>query len=163
MEQWTVATHCVEETLALGAMLGRCAEPNTLIGLIGPLGAGKTHFVKGVAGGLGIAQSWQVNSPTFVLINEYHGRLPIFHIDAYRLNSAAELTALGFEEMSRAGSVVIIEWADRVAELLTENCLQITIEPTGETRREWRWTGNEPETDKLIAEVRSQYVTSGWS
>ncbi|HVP13144.1 MAG TPA: tRNA (adenosine(37)-N6)-threonylcarbamoyltransferase complex ATPase subunit type 1 TsaE [Phycisphaerae bacterium] len=125
----------VEETLEIGRILAAALSPGDVVGLVGGLGAGKTHLVKGIAAGLGVADERRVNSPTFVLVNEYDGKLHIFHVDAYRLSSIHEMEALGFEEMCLAGGVVFVEWADRVADAIGSGALWIDIEVTGDTQR----------------------------
>ena len=101
-------------TESFGRRLGSLLFPNAVVALIGPLGAGKTHLVRAIAEGLGIANPAAVTSPTFTLIHEYSARLPIYHFDAYRLNSADEFLDLGATEYYEAGGVCLIEWADRV-------------------------------------------------
>jgi tRNA threonylcarbamoyladenosine biosynthesis protein TsaE len=128
-------TQSVAETLALGERLGRALSPGTVVGLIGTLGSGKTHLVKGIARGNGLADGSAVTSPTFVLVNEYPGRLHLHHIDVYRLGGADDLDALGFDEMTKSGGAVLVEWADRVKELLPADHLTVSIEITGETAR----------------------------
>ena len=111
------------ETIALGQIIGSSLTGGEVIALTGQLGSGKTHLIKGIAAGAGAADRQSVNSPTFVLINEYtcdDCNLCIYHIDAYRLDSAAEFEMLGFDDMCQPDSVVVIEWADRVAEILAD-------------------------------------------
>ncbi len=124
----------VAVTKGLGRQVGRYAEPQTVVALIGPLGAGKTQFVKGIAAGLGIDDDRKVTSPTFVIVREHAGRLRLYHVDAYRVSSP-ELSAIGFQEICTAVGVVAIEWADRIPDILPEDHLAITIEPTGAERR----------------------------
>lgn len=124
-----------EETIDIGRLIGGILAPGDVVGLVGPLGAGKTQLTKGIAMGLGLCDSRMVNSPTFVLVNEYDTRLPIHHIDAYRLAGATELAALGFEEMTQASGVVIVEWADRVIDAIGSESLMIELVPSGEMRR----------------------------
>ncbi len=108
----THISHSPAETVALGEQWGRAAESGQVIGLSGDLGAGKTQFVKGVARGLGIAA--RVQSPTFALVNIYaSGRLTLFHVDLYRLDSPAQIAAAGLEEYLRPAGVTVIEWAER--------------------------------------------------
>ena len=117
-----ITTHSAAETIALGRRLGAALKGGEVIALIGNLGTGKTHLIKGIAHGLGVQEDDLVTSPTFVLVNEYfarEGALQVYHIDAYRLASAAEFEALGIEEYSRPDSIVLVEWADRVMEPLT--------------------------------------------
>lgn len=130
-----ITTDNPEATMALGERIGRALQGGDVLALVGQLGAGKTYLVKGIARGLGVRNERIVNSPTFVLVNEYDGRTAIHHLDAYRLQSADELLDLGFEEMCRDGSIAIVEWADRVRDAMPAGALWIHIEPTGELER----------------------------
>lgn len=114
-----------EETEAIASALGSALSPGDLVALVGDLGAGKTVFARGLAAGLGVASG--VKSPTFVLVREYAGRCPVLHVDAYRLQDESDWEGLGVEER-RAESVVIVEWADRVARGLGQIALQVTLE-----------------------------------
>ena len=108
----THISHSPEETLALGEAWGRAAAAGLVIGLTGDLGAGKTQLAKGIARGLGI--TGRVHSPTFTLVNEYAGgRLPMFHVDLYRLRTAEEVATAGLEEYFQPAGVSVIEWAER--------------------------------------------------
>jgi tRNA threonylcarbamoyladenosine biosynthesis protein TsaE len=106
-----------------------------VVALVGPLGAGKTHLVRAVAEGLGIADSRAVSSPTFVLIQEYEARLPIYHFDAYRLRGPAEFFDLGAHEYFEGRGVCLVEWADRVEGCLPAEQLRVTHTNTGEHSR----------------------------
>ena len=131
----TFQTHSLEETIQAGRRFARRLGAGHFVALVGPLGAGKTQFVRGVALGMGLHDGRMVHSPTFVLVQEYPGRVPVYHLDAYRLTApAAELVDLGLEEMLADG-VVLLEWADRAAELLPPDAWHVTIEITGETDR----------------------------
>ncbi len=125
----------VDETVEIGRRLGAMLMPGDVLALVGPLGAGKTWFVKGIARGFGIADSRAVTSPTFVLVNEYAGRVTMHHLDAYRLGSADELLDLGFAEMTGSGAVTIVEWADRVEAALPERALWVRLAVLGEQSR----------------------------
>jgi tRNA threonylcarbamoyladenosine biosynthesis protein TsaE len=108
----TFISHSPAETAALGEQWGRAAESGLVIGLCGDLGAGKTQLVKGLACGLGIAE--RVHSPTFALVNIYNGgRLTLFHLDLYRLDTRDQILAAGLEEYLRPAGVTVIEWAER--------------------------------------------------
>jgi len=133
--QTTCESSSVEATLALGAALGRGLMGGLTIGIVGPLGAGKTHLVKGIAAGNGTTDPREVTSPTFTLIQEYSGRLRLFHVDAYRLRGSSELVALGFDELVTDDSVVVMEWADRVRTAMPSDALWIEITPMGEFAR----------------------------
>src|ERR1700677_4208007 len=101
-------------TDAFGLRLGELLFPGAVIALVGPLGSGKTHLVRAIATGLGIVNDNAVTSPTFVLIQEYPARLPIFHFDAYRLSGPNEFFELGAHEYYEMDGICLIEWADRV-------------------------------------------------
>jgi tRNA threonylcarbamoyladenosine biosynthesis protein TsaE len=124
------------ETVRLGRAIAEIVEAGTVIGLVGPLGAGKTRLVRAIAEALGV-EPGAISSPTFVLIQEYDGRLPVFHFDTYRLQSPAAFEDLGPADYWDAG-VSLVEWADRVAGLLPEGRWTITLEPTGPTTRKAR-------------------------
>ena len=109
----TFISHSPAETQSLGERWGRAAQNRLVIGLSGELGAGKTQFVKGLARGLGIAA--RVHSPTFTLVNEYGGgRLRLFHLDLYRLETARQIAAAGLEEFLQPDGVTVIEWAEKL-------------------------------------------------
>ena len=113
-------------TRRIGRRLGHAALPGTTVALVGPLGAGKTQLAKGVAEGLGVRSV--VNSPTFIIVNEHAGRLPLFHVDAYRLVDADEARQAGVFDERQAEGVTVIEWADRLEGWLPEDVLRIELE-----------------------------------
>ena len=125
-----------EATLAIGRALGRAAEPGLVVALIGPLGAGKTQLVRGVAEGLEVLDSRVVSSPTFVLIQEYAGRLPIYHFDTYRLARPEQFSDLGPEEYFEGDGICLIEWADRVLDYLPSDRLEIQLIMRSESSRD---------------------------
>lgn len=125
-------------TEAAGRRLGGLLFPGAVVALVGPLGAGKTQFVRAVAEGLGVRNPAAVTSPTFVLIQEYPARLPIYHFDAYRLGSTGEFLALGSDEYFHADGVCLVEWADRVPEALPSERLTIQLVVLTERERELR-------------------------
>jgi tRNA threonylcarbamoyladenosine biosynthesis protein TsaE len=142
-------------TDALGARLGQSLFPGAVVALVGPLGAGKTHLVRAIAVGLGIANSSAVTSPTFVLIQEYPARLPIYHFDAYRLSGVAEFLELGALEYYEMGGVCLIEWADRVERALPAEHLLIQIVPVDADRREFQITARGERYSQLLRELQS--------
>ena len=123
----------VVQTQRLGATLARLLEAGDIIWLEGDLGAGKTTLTKGIAQGLGVVG--YVNSPTFTLVNQYQGRLPVFHLDCYRLESSWEALDFGIEEYLDAGGVTIIEWPERIRDILPPERLLIGLEYLDETER----------------------------
>ncbi len=138
-ERQTWETDSVEATVALGESLGRSLGGGLTIGLAGPLGAGKTQLVKGMAVGNAVDDVRKVTSPTFTLVHEYPGRLRLYHVDAYRLRDPGEFAALGFEEWMRPDAAVVVEWADRVRSAMPDEGLWVELDVTGVTTRR---TGN---------------------
>jgi len=137
----TFKAHNEQDTDRLGAALAAVLPPGTVIGLIGTLGAGKTRLVQAVAAALGVPRA-SVTSPTFVLVNEYtSGRLPIYHFDTYRLKDDDEFLNLGPDEYFDGNGLTFVEWSDRVEGLLPTERIEIAIEPTGETTRQFSVRG----------------------
>jgi tRNA threonylcarbamoyladenosine biosynthesis protein TsaE len=122
------------ETTRLGRAIADVVESGVVIGLIGPLGAGKTHLVRAIAEALEVDPS-AIGSPTFVLIQEYEGRIPVFHFDAFRLQTPRAFADLGVSEYWSRPGICLVEWADRVRELLPPDCWVIEIELAGPTSR----------------------------
>ena len=129
-----ITTHSPEGTARFGQTVADGLEGGEVIALTGELGAGKTCFTKGLAGGLGVDPDL-VTSPTFILISEYHGRLHVYHFDAYRLRGSEELEALGCDEMFAGAGVCIVEWADRVVDCLPPDHLAVCMAHAGPTSR----------------------------
>ena len=133
----TLVTNSVAETLALGERLGRLLAPGDFVALIGELGAGKTHFVQGVARGLGIDPALPVTSPTYTLLHEYRGRIPLYHFDLYRLEDVEEIIDLGFEDyfFNSGSGACVVEWADRADDYWPSEHLTISMKMMSETKR----------------------------
>ncbi|HBI45352.1 MAG TPA: tRNA (adenosine(37)-N6)-threonylcarbamoyltransferase complex ATPase subunit type 1 TsaE [Planctomycetales bacterium] len=128
-------------TEAFGRRLAGLLFPGAVVALIGPLGAGKTHLVRAVALGLGVADSRVVTSPTFVLIQEYMGRMPIYHFDAYRLRGESDFSDLGVHEYFDGDGVCLVEWADRAAGVMPAEHLRVELAVIGETARKAKVDG----------------------
>jgi tRNA threonylcarbamoyladenosine biosynthesis protein TsaE len=122
---FSTITKSPEETARIGMMLGPLLKAGDIVCLQGELGAGKTCFAKGVASGMGIEDP--VTSPTFTLVNEYHGDLTLYHLDVYRLTGAGEMDDLGYEDFFYGDGVALVEWAERVKEVLPAERLEILI------------------------------------
>ena len=125
-------TQSEDETIRLAEKLGGALQGHEIIGLVGDLGVGKTVFTKGIASGLGLDDAGHVCSPSYTLINIYEARVPIIHIDLYRMESLEEITDLGWEEYISNG-VVIIEWADRLPAL--EDAVYVYLKMTNKQGR----------------------------
>ncbi len=122
------------ETIEFGRHLAQSLQPGDVVALSGDLGAGKTCLVKGIAAGLGITQD--VTSPTYTIIHEYRGgRLPLVHVDLYRLDTVPQAIATGIEEYLNGDGVTVIEWAEKIAALLPEQAKRIRMEIVDETTR----------------------------
>jgi tRNA threonylcarbamoyladenosine biosynthesis protein TsaE len=143
-------TQNIEQTEKLGKSLGKCLSKGDFVALTGDLGAGKTAFTKGVAKGLGIKDD--VTSPTFTIINEYPGPVPLAHMDVYRLKSLQELENIGFDDYLD-GYVVVMEWADKVKELLPEDVLWIDFKVLDNSHRQIRFVSSSPYYDDKIREL----------
>jgi tRNA threonylcarbamoyladenosine biosynthesis protein TsaE len=133
---FNIISNSPDQTIELGRRLGSQLKGDEVIAVCGSLGSGKTHLIKGIAAGAGAKDHRNVNSPTFVIVNEYVGRLDIYHIDAYRLNSVSEFEMLGFDDFCYPRSVVLIEWADKIESALQAiNYIRIELEHASETQR----------------------------
>ncbi|MBE7055821.1 MAG: tRNA (adenosine(37)-N6)-threonylcarbamoyltransferase complex ATPase subunit type 1 TsaE [Ruminococcaceae bacterium] len=127
MKKYVFTTESENETMNLGRKVGAFLKPGDVIAMTGDLGAGKTHFTMGVAETLGITE--YVSSPTFTIVNEYtKGKMPLYHMDAYRLGDPDELMEIGFEEYLSGGGVIIIEWADIVEDVLPPDTIWVEIQ-----------------------------------
>jgi tRNA threonylcarbamoyladenosine biosynthesis protein TsaE len=146
-----------ERTRELGRLLGEHAEGGDVIALSGPLGAGKTCLVQGLARGLGVPESVPVTSPTFGLVHQYPGRLELRHADFYRLEGYTRLADAGFDDLLDERGVVVVEWPERCWEALPDERLEIELEiVSGTVRRIWlRARGPRPE--QLCRRVRAQW------
>jgi len=126
-------SHSEAQTLRLGARLGNLLQPGDVLALIGELGTGKTRWVQGVCWGLNVPS--RVISPSFTLVNEYHSRCPIYHIDLYRLSNIAEGMSFGLDEYLYGDGIVLVEWADRALDIFPDEYLVIELYHIGDTRR----------------------------
>jgi len=148
----TVETHSPDETLEWGRRIGRAAGPGDVLALVGDLGSGKTVLAKGVAEGLGAAAAREVTSPTFVLCREYlGGRIPFYHLDAYRLRGAADLEAIGSAEILGGDGLAALEWADRAPQALPQDHLEVRLEVIGPQARRLTFAARGPQAAHLLA------------
>lgn len=122
-----------EQTEEIGRKFADRLSEGTVVALFGDLGVGKTAFTRGLTQGLKVCD--RVTSPTFAIVNEYQGRLPVFHFDMYRLSSADELYDIGWEDYLKRGGVCIIEWSERIQDVLPEDAFYIDIEMIDATTR----------------------------
>jgi len=144
-----------ERTVALGKILGRLAEPGDVITLEGGLGAGKTALTQAIAHGLGVDPRIYVTSPTFGLLHEYHGRIPLYHMDLYRLAGEEEVGSLGFAEYFYGSGLTVIEWPERLGSFIPSERLHIELVISGETSRTANLTGYGNLWQKKVADIIS--------
>ena len=139
----TFITHSEAETEAAGEALGKTLSAATVLAFLGDLGMGKTAFTRGLARGLGC--TGRVTSPTFTIVNEYRGKIPLFHFDMYRLDSSDALFDIGWEDYLDRGGVCAVEWSENVADAMPEGTVYVTIRrsPEGENARIITITGGE--------------------
>jgi tRNA threonylcarbamoyladenosine biosynthesis protein TsaE len=129
-----LVTESEAETIALGRQLARDLSPGDVVLLEGVLGAGKTAFARGLAAGLGVPEE-EVRSPTFTLVNPYRGRIPVYHVDLYRIAKPEELDELGLEDVFGGNGVAVVEWAERLGAWRPERAVVVRLEDRGGSRR----------------------------
>ncbi|MDR0916206.1 MAG: tRNA (adenosine(37)-N6)-threonylcarbamoyltransferase complex ATPase subunit type 1 TsaE [Oscillospiraceae bacterium] len=127
------------ETVELGRRLGSILRAGAVVALRGGLGAGKTAFSRGIAAALHVRET--LTSPTFTIVNEYEGDLPLFHFDMYRVGSDDDLFMLGWDEYLERGGVVVVEWSENIAPALPDTAITVAIERAGENARDITVTG----------------------
>jgi len=152
----TLETSTHAETMRLGRLLAGILHPGMVVALVGDLGAGKTTLVKGIASGLLNIDEREVTSPTFTIVQEYSAGVRLYHVDAYRLGSARDLDAVGFEDCIDGGGVTVVEWADRITEALPAETLMVFIEQTGEQHRRIRLQAATPQQASGLKRVAGQ-------
>jgi len=135
VEKLTVISRSPEATFVIGKVIGGNLIEGDVVALVGELGAGKTCIAQGIARGLGIAHEYQITSPSFTLINEYEGKMTMYHLDLYRLQRSSELDDIGYEEYLFGKGVSVIEWADKAVNILPDSTLIISINYVTENER----------------------------
>jgi tRNA threonylcarbamoyladenosine biosynthesis protein TsaE len=131
-----IDSHSASQTKRIGTLIGRFLKPGSLVALSGELGTGKTQLIKGLARGLGVDRKYDVSSPSFVLINEYPGDTPLYHIDLYRLSEGTDLEELGLEEYVYGNGVTAVEWAEKASPFIPLEHIWISIQWKGPRHRQ---------------------------
>lgn len=139
----TVISRNPEDTFFIGRIIGKSLSAGDIVALSGDLGTGKTYLTKGIARGLGVSEQYQITSPTFTLINEYPGRLTLYHFDLYRLESFLDMINLGYEEYLFGKGVSVIEWAEKASDILPDETIFISLTYLDENRRKMVISGND--------------------
>jgi tRNA threonylcarbamoyladenosine biosynthesis protein TsaE len=150
-------THSPQETVRLGKILGELLAPGDVVALIGDLGAGKTTLAKGIACGAGVEDEGDVTSPTFVLVNEYQGRFPVYHADLYRLQDVNEAEDLGWEEFIFGNGISLVEWAEKIPEILPDDRIEIRISWLNAEERKLNIAGKGVKGKNIIRLLRSKW------
>ncbi len=148
-----------EYTFQFGKNLGMHLVPGDVVALVGELGAGKTTLTQGIVRGLGVGEEHYIGSPTFTLINEYTGRMPVYHLDFYRIETPQELVNLGLEEYLYGEGVAVIEWADKIKTLLPEEHMMITLQYVDSSVRTLEVVVNGKRYAELIETVVREPIT----
>lgn len=154
-----VLSGSAERTRSLGSRLGELAAAGDVILLVGPLGAGKTCLTQGIARGLGVVEN--VVSPTFVLLREYQGRLSLYHLDFYRLDSVEEVSSLGLEDYLFGPGVCVVEWAEKGLSALPEEHLLVEIDRAAASRRRLRFRPSGARYEEMISQFEVSGVSAG--
>lgn len=154
MVETRMVSQSVDETHRLAGRLARIVRPGDVLALEGDLGAGKTTFTQGFARALGV--EGQVNSPTFTLIKEYEGRLPVYHMDLYRLDGPEEAWELGLEEYFDGDGVCIVEWPDRLGDTLPEDVIHLHFQIVSAEERRIRIKGNRGRGNERVKELTAE-------
>ena len=152
---FTTVTRSAAQTRALGKRLGRLLKGSEIIGLTGELGSGKTSFARGVAEGLDVGVEAWIRSPTFTLINEYDGRLPMYHIDLYRIGSPRELEELNLRDYFFSGGVSVVEWFEHLPEREVDEWLQVNFEHSNGNERRLTFTAHGRQYEEIVAALKA--------
>ena len=155
---WEVITKNPDQTLRLGHAFGGMLPQASTVALIGDLGSGKTLLAKGIARGLGVEDEREVSSPTFVLVNEYRGRIPVHHVDLYRLRDSIEVEEIGWEEFISGPGVTLVEWAEKVPDLLPEDRIEVHLHWAGSEERKLIFVGKGRAARGLVKNLRRKWV-----
>ena len=158
MGSWSIVSKSTRQTMGWGRKLAQLVKGGEIIGLVGELGTGKTCFVRGFAAGLEVRKDAWIRSPTFTLINEYHGRLPIYHIDLYRIGERHELEGLNLREYLYADGVSLIEWFEHVPANEVDEYLELKIAHGGGTKRQLTFIAHGERYEKIVQKFKRSKV-----
>lgn len=151
-----IETRSAKETIALGKRVGKLLQAGDVVALIGRLGSGKTTLTQGLARGLGVKKGDYVTSPSFALIKEHQGRLPLYHIDLYRINNLKDIYGLGYEEYFSGEGVTVIEWAERMKKLLPEEVLVIKLKVSDGEKRRIEFISKGKHSQSIIKKIKQE-------
>jgi tRNA threonylcarbamoyladenosine biosynthesis protein TsaE len=155
MGLWSVVSHSSAQTRSWGGKLGKLLKGGEIIGLVGELGTGKTCFVRGMAEGLDVGPDAWIRSPTFTLINEYHGRLAVYHIDLYRVGSREELEGLNLRECLYSDGVSVVEWFDRLPADEVNEYLEVKLAYANGNQRQLMFTPRGKRYEQIVEGLKA--------
>jgi tRNA threonylcarbamoyladenosine biosynthesis protein TsaE len=150
-----IITGSANETFVFARRIGEKLREGDILALSGELGSGKTCFTAGLARGLGVSENYQITSPTFTLINEYPAKCKLYHFDVYRLNDYSDMEDLGYDEYFAGHGVVVIEWAEKIAQIIPEAAIFIKFEYIDENKRKITITGRQHRLKELCADTKN--------
>jgi len=149
-------SNSLSTTLEVGKLLGSLCEPGDVVCLGGELGSGKTTLAQAIAEGAGVDEREYVNSPTFAVLHEYHGRVPIYHMDFYRLGSSEDVIGLGLEEYLCGDGLALIEWFERAVDVIPESSLIVNLSFVSDTSREMSLNSGDSHWQKRIVVLENR-------
>jgi len=158
MGSWSVVSKSSRQTMGWGRKLAKLVQGGEIVGLVGELGTGKTCFVRGFAEGLEVGKDAWIRSPTFTLINEYHARLPIYHIDLYRIGARHELEGLNLREYLYSDGVSLIEWFENLPAADADEFLEIKIAHGGGSKRQLTFVGHGERYEEIVQKLKRSKV-----
>jgi tRNA threonylcarbamoyladenosine biosynthesis protein TsaE len=155
-EHFTIISDLDQETILFGREIGSLLAQGDVVALVGELGSGKTYLAKGIAYGLGVGAGMVITSPSFALVNEYQGRVTLFHMDVYRLETLAEVLSAGLEEYLHSGGVVVLEWANRWPEILPEHAITVELLIIDDHSRKITLTGRSSRAAEILGALQKR-------
>lgn len=150
----TLISNSAGDTQTIGKIIGKYLRSGDVVALIGELGSGKTCITRGIARGVGVSEKYRITSPTFTLLNEYPGRITLYHLDIYRLSGSPDLEEMGYEEYFYSNGVIVIEWAEKIKEILPEGCFNIYLKYLDKNKRELKISGRGNTIEKISEELK---------
>ncbi len=150
----TLISNSAGDTQTIGKTIGKYLRGGDVVALIGELGSGKTCITRGIARGVGVSEKYRITSPTFTLLNEYPGRITLYHLDIYRLSGSRDLEEMGYEEYFYSDGVIVIEWAEKIKKILPEGCFNVYLRYIDENKRELNISGRRNTIEKIAEELK---------
>lgn len=145
-----------ERTHIIGRIIGECLGSGDIVALMGELGSGKTCITRGIARGIGVPEEYRITSPTFTLINEYPGRVTLYHVDTYRLSGSRDLEEMGYEEYLYGNGVTVIEWAEKISDILPQERFNINLRYVGDNKRKIKICSGSDKMERISNKLKRE-------